>query len=146
MHISNYCMLTCLCLAWWSALTLCAEIASWCPHLAPADGLFDEPGRTSCTACFWNIILWDSTFQFLQGDLKVFLPVATFYSHLAVSCQDYWISPRVLQPTAHAAPASTSFPFPGELESSPDSSSLSSTLYICAVAWFLPFAGTTHIL
>ncbi len=35
-------------------------------------------------------------------------------------------------------PASTSFPFPWVLDHSPDSSSPSSTLYICVAAWFLP--------
>lgn len=108
---------------------LCTEIASRRPHLAPADGLFDGLGRTSCTARLRNIILWDSTFQFLQGDLIVFSPEATFYSHLAVSCQLYWISPHVLQPTAHSAPAPTSFPFPGVLECSPER----------ALPWALPF-------
>lgn len=87
MDIINYETLTSLCLARWSGLTLCTEIASWWPHLAPAGGWFDELGRTSCTACFKNIPRWDSTFQFLQGDLLVFSPVATFWNYLAVSCQ-----------------------------------------------------------
>lgn len=46
-----------------------------------------------------NIVLWDSTFQLLQGDLIVYPPVATFYSDLTVSCHFYWISPPVLRPT-----------------------------------------------
>lgn len=97
---------------------------------------------------WWNIIMYrllqehhplGFNFPVFQGDLIVSLPVATFYSHLAVSCQLSWILPRVLQPTAHAAPASTSFAFPGVLECSPDSSSLGSTLCNCVAGWILRF-------
>lgn len=84
-----------------------------------------------CTTCFRNILPWDPNFQFLQGDLRVLLPVAASYSHLAVSCQLDWLSPNVLQPTAHHAPASAPFPFPRVLVCSPDNTSLGSTLCIC---------------
>lgn len=120
-----------LCLAGWSALALCTEIASWWPRRAPADGLFDGLGRKSFSAaCSRNILLWDSTFQFLQGDLTVFacsyfLPVTLLF-HAGS-----------LQPTAHAARASTSFPFSGVLECSPGRSSPGLTLCICVAAWFL---------
>lgn len=71
-------------IAGWSSVALCTPTASWWPHLAPADGSFDGLGRTSCSR---SILLWDSTFQFLRGDLVAFLPVATFHTHLAASCQ-----------------------------------------------------------
>lgn len=122
-------MLTCLCWAWLSVLTLCI----W-RHTAPT-----SPQQMCCLMSLEEHRappasgMHSSGIQ-LSGFYKVtlvLLPVAASYSHLAVSCQLCWPLAQVLQPAAHDAPASTPLSFPRVLERSRESTSLGSTLCIC---------------